>query len=67
MEVIGPRALVEGVGSYARGFRVGRIQGDVMQLGGEFVIAPGGALRFAHVDPNSSGQAPLSDVLAALD
>jgi peroxiredoxin len=49
-----------------RGYHVGRAGKRVRQLGATFVIAPGGAVRYEHIDRDSTDHAPVDDVLAAL-
>jgi hypothetical protein len=38
----------------------------VTKLGATFVVGPGDAVRYEHVDVHSADHAPLADVLAAL-
>ena len=41
-------------------------QRDLAQLGGDFVIAPGGELLFTHRSRTSDDRPPLRDLLAAM-
>ena len=46
-QLLGPRSVISGVKHGARsGVMQGRIVGDAAQLGGAFVVAPGGELVF---------------------
>ena len=50
-----------------RGYHVHRAGKRVTQLGGTWVIAPGGKVVFEHVDADSTDHAPVAVVIAALD
>ena len=50
----------------AGGHRIHRSGKRVTQLGATFVIGPGAALRYAHIDEHSADHAPLDDVLDAV-
>lgn len=48
------------------GHRIHKAGKRVTQLGATFVLGPGDALRYEHVDEHSADHAPLDEVLAAL-
>jgi hypothetical protein len=48
------------------GFRQKGVRGDAWQLGGVFVIAPGGAIRFAYASRAAGDHPPIEAVLEAL-
>jgi len=48
------------------GFRQVGVQGDPWQLGGVFVVAPGGAVRYAHASKAVGDHPPVDEILAAL-
>jgi NAD(P)-dependent dehydrogenase (short-subunit alcohol dehydrogenase family) len=49
------------------GFRPARVQGDVWQLGGVFVIRPGGDLTYRYVSSDAGDHPPVAAILAALE
>jgi hypothetical protein len=48
------------------GFRQRGVQGDPWQLGGVFVVAPGGDLRYAYASKAAGDHPPVEALLAAL-
>ena len=48
------------------GFRQKGVQGDPWQLGGVFVVAPGGVIRFAYASSAAGDHPPVGAILAAL-
>jgi peroxiredoxin len=50
----------------AAGHRIHKAGKRVTQLGATFVLGPGAAVRYEHVDEHSADHASLDDVLAAL-
>jgi len=48
------------------GFRQGRAQGNVWQLGGVLVVRPDGAVAFQYLSSEAGDHPPVADVLAAL-
>eukprot|EP00118_Oscarella_pearsei_P003268 m.13645 g.13645 ORF g.13645 m.13645 type:complete len:91 (+) comp25141_c0_seq2:948-1220(+) len=40
-----------------------RMQGDVKQQGGSFIIAPGGHVFFSHLDEGTMDHTPINDLL----
>lgn len=62
----GPRSLLRGVRTMARGHRQGRTQGDPWQQGGTLVIKPGGEVLMAHASQGGGDNAAPAEVIAAL-
>jgi peroxiredoxin len=60
-----PRSMSGALRAHRAGFRVKKSGKRVTQLGATFVIGPGPALRYEHVDVHTADHAPLDDVLAA--
>jgi peroxiredoxin len=67
LELVAPRTWANSRRAWREGFRIHKSGKRVTQLGATFVIGPGAALRYGHVDAHSSDHAPLSEVFAALD
>jgi peroxiredoxin len=65
-QLLHPRTWRTSVGTWRRGHRVHRSGARVTQLGGTFVVGPGDAVHYSHIDSDSTDHAPLDDVLAAL-
>jgi NAD(P)-dependent dehydrogenase (short-subunit alcohol dehydrogenase family) len=63
---LSPRLAFHAVRAFRGGFRQAGVQGDPWQLGGVFVIRPGGALAFRHVSREAGDHPPVEAVLAAL-
>jgi peroxiredoxin len=63
---LGPKALAHGLRALRKGYVQGRTQGDPWQLGGVFVIAPGGQVAFSYVSREAGDHPEVSSVLAAL-
>ena len=66
VELLSPRLAGNALRAFRSGFRQGAVQGDPWQLGGVFVIRPGGALAYRQVSREAGDHAPLDDVIAAL-
>jgi peroxiredoxin len=61
-----PSTLRNAARALGAGFRQGRTQGDALQLGGVYVVRPGGAIAFEHRS-QAAGDHPSPDrVLASL-
>ena len=54
------------VATWRRGHRIHSPGKRVTQLGATFVLAPGGEVRYSHVDADSTDHAAIPDVLAAV-
>lgn len=48
-----------------RGLKSMHAQGNVLQQGGAFVVAPGGTILYEHRDDNPQDHAPINDLLVA--
>jgi NAD(P)-dependent dehydrogenase (short-subunit alcohol dehydrogenase family) len=66
VEVLSPRLPLNALRALRSGARQQSVQGDPWQLGGVFVIRPGGELCYRYVSQTAGDHAPVSDVLAAL-
>ena len=66
-ELLGPKSVVSGVKHAARS-RVmqGRPVGDVTQLGGAMVVAPGGEVRFARMARHAGDNVDVGELLDAI-
>ena len=67
VELLSPRVPWNALRALARGNRQTGVQGDPWQLGGVFVIRPGGALTYRFMSREAGDHAPLDEVLAALE
>ncbi len=61
-----PRTFRPTVDAWRRGRRIHKSGRRVTQLGATFVIGPGDAVRYAHLDADSTDHAPIPDVMAAV-
>lgn len=66
-DVLGPKVMVEGLRSALRGNRLGKPVGDKFQLGGTFVVAPGGKILLAHRSQDATDNPPNAALFKALD
>jgi len=66
LDLVGPRTAAGVAKAVAAGKRQHRTGKRGSQLGATFVIGPGDAVRYEHVDRDVSDHAPIEDVLAAL-
>jgi peroxiredoxin len=64
--VLNPRSWPGSKRARRAGHRIHKAGKRVTQLGATFVVGPGDALRYEHVDEHSADHAPLDEVLAAL-
>jgi hypothetical protein len=65
-DVTGPKVWVRGIKGMAKGHASTIPRQDPKQFGGVLVVAPGGEVRYLHRAENSSDNAPIDEVLAAL-
>jgi hypothetical protein len=65
-ELIGPKSLAKGLARGATGVGVGRVIGDVAQLGGTVVVLPGGEIAWSHVMRDASDNPSIEELQAAL-
>jgi hypothetical protein len=66
VEALSPRLPLHALRALLSGHRQRGIQGDPWQLGGTFVIRPGGALTYRHVSSDAGDHPPIEAILAAL-
>jgi NAD(P)-dependent dehydrogenase (short-subunit alcohol dehydrogenase family) len=66
-EMMSPRILGNAFRALRSGARQTAVEGDPWQLGGVFVIAPGGELRFEHRSVAMGDHASPDEIEAALD
>lgn len=65
-DLAGPKTVAGALKATAAGHRQHKTGRRPRQLGATFVIGPGDAVRFEHIDADVSDHAPIEDVLAAL-
>jgi len=66
-QIVGPRSLGSGIRHSIRsGVVQGRPVGDIAQLGGEMIVAPGGSVVWSHAQENAGDTTSPADLLAAL-
>ncbi len=61
-----PRSMKGARRAHRAGYRVKKSGKRVNQLGATFVIGPGSAVHYEHIDVHTADHAPLDEVLAAL-
>ncbi len=66
VESLSPRVPRNALRALSRGSRQGSIQGDLWQLGGVFVIQPGGRLTYSYLSREAGDHAPVDAILEAL-
>src|SRR3954471_7703660 len=66
MDVLGPSAVLGGIRALRHGKRQHRTGIRPFQLGATFVVGPGDAVRYEHLDDDVADHAPMVDVLAAV-
>jgi dehydrogenase/reductase SDR family protein 12 len=66
VELLSPRLPGNALRALRSGARQGAIQGDPWQLGGVFVIRPGGDLAYRYVSREAGDHPPVEAILAAL-
>ena len=67
VELLSLRLPLNALRALRSGFRQSSVQGDPWQLGGVFVIRPGGELTYRHGSREAGDHAPVDEILAALD
>lgn len=67
VEALSPKLPLNALRALRRGARQQGVQGDPWQLGGVFVIRPGGELSFRHVSREAGDHPPVDAILAALE
>ena len=66
VEALSPRMPLNALRALRSGSRQGSVQGDVWQLGGVFVIRPGGDLAYRYVSREAGDHAPPEAILESL-
>jgi NAD(P)-dependent dehydrogenase (short-subunit alcohol dehydrogenase family) len=67
VELLSPRMPLNAMRALRGGYRQTTVEGDPWQLGGVFVIRPGGDLAYRHVSREAGDHPPVDEVIAALD
>jgi NAD(P)-dependent dehydrogenase (short-subunit alcohol dehydrogenase family) len=67
VELLSPRLPLNALRALRSGSRQTSVQGDPWQLGGVFVIRPGGDLTYSYVSGEAGDHPPVADILAALE
>lgn len=67
VELLSPRVPLNALRALKEGFRQKSVQGDPWQLGGVFVVKPGGRLAYRYISSEAGDHAPIDDILEALD
>jgi len=65
-KLLGPGTWKQTRQTWSEGHRIHKSGKRVNQLGATFVIGPGSAVHYEHLDDDSTDHAPLDAVLAAL-
>ena len=66
VELLSPRLPLNALRALSSGSRQTGVQGDPWQLGGVFVIRPGGDLTYRYVSREAGDHPPVADILEAL-
>ena len=66
VELLSPRLPLNALRALSSGSRQAGVQGDPWQLGGVFVIRPGGDLTYRYVSREAGDHPPVADILAGL-
>jgi NAD(P)-dependent dehydrogenase (short-subunit alcohol dehydrogenase family) len=66
VEILSPRLPWNALRALAGGSRQGSVQGDLWQLGGVFVIRPGGELAYRYLSREAGDHAPADAILDSL-
>jgi NAD(P)-dependent dehydrogenase (short-subunit alcohol dehydrogenase family) len=67
VELLSPRLPLNALRALRSGSRQTGVQGDPWQLGGVFVIRPGGHLMYRYVSREAGDHPPVEEILAALE
>jgi NAD(P)-dependent dehydrogenase (short-subunit alcohol dehydrogenase family) len=67
VELLSPRLPLNALRALRSGSRQTGVEGDPWQLGGVFVIRPGGDLTYRYVSGEAGDHPPIDEILAALD
>jgi AhpC/TSA antioxidant enzyme len=66
-QLIGPKSLAKGVVRAGSGVGVGRVIGDVQQLGGTAIVLPDGEIPWTHYMRDASDTSSVEELLEALN
>ncbi len=66
VEALSPRLPLHAFRALRAGWRQWSVQGDPWQLGGVFVIQPGGEITYRYVSREAGDHAPAEEILDAL-
>jgi NAD(P)-dependent dehydrogenase (short-subunit alcohol dehydrogenase family) len=67
VELLSPRVPLNALRALRSGSRQTGVQGDPWQLGGVFVIRPGGELGYRYLSREAGDHPPVEDILSALE
>lgn len=67
VEALSPRLPLNALRALASGSRQTGVQGDPWQLGGVFVVRPGGELMYRYVSREAGDHPPTDEIIDALD
>ena len=67
VELLSPRLPLNALRALRAGSRQTSVEGDPWQLGGVFVVRPGGDLTYQYVSREAGDHAPVEEILAALE
>ncbi len=67
VELLSPRMPLNALRALRKGFRQTSVQGDPWQLGGVFVLKPGGQLTYRYVSSEAGDHAPIDEILGGLE
>jgi len=67
VEALSPKLPRATLRALRAGARPARVQGDVWQLGGVFVIRPDGDLAYRYLSSDAGDHPPIEDILATLE
>ena len=67
VELLSPRMPLNALRSLRAGHRQTGVEGDPWQLGGVFVIRPGGELVYRQASREAGDHAPVAEILSALE
>jgi dehydrogenase/reductase SDR family protein 12 len=67
IELLSPKVPLNALRALRAGSRQTGVQGDPWQLGGVFVIQPGGELTYRYVSLEAGDHPPVEEILAALE
>jgi hypothetical protein len=65
-QLIGPKSVAKGLMRGASGVGVGRVIGDVQQLGGTIIVSAGGEILWSHVMQDASDNPSIDELREAL-